>query len=49
MQRKSIGAPMIRLESITVDRKICRGRHMKMCEEQIRNDISELHLFKDLN
>ena len=48
VQRKPIEAPVRRIETIIVEGKRSRGRPKKTWVEQIKDDLSELHLSKDL-
>ena len=48
VQRKPIEAPIRRIETIIVEDKRSRGRPKKTWVEQINDDLSELHLSKDL-
>ena len=44
VQRKPIEAPVRRIENIIVEGKRNRGRPKKTWVEQIKDDLSELHL-----
>ena len=48
VQRKTHDASVRRIECIIVEGKRSRGRLKRMWEEQIKSDMYELHLFKDL-
>ena len=48
MQRKTYDAPVRRIENIIVEGKRSRGRPRRMWEAQIKSDLHELHLSKDL-
>ena len=48
VQRKPIEAPVRRIETIIVEGKRSRGRPKKTWVEQIKDDLSELHLSEDL-
>ena len=48
VQRKTQDAPVRRIEYIIVEFKRSRGGPKRMWEEQIKSDIHELHLSKDL-
>ena len=48
VQRKIHDAPVRRIECIIVEGKRSRGRPRRTWEEQIKSDLHELHLFKDL-
>ncbi|XP_057542495.1 uncharacterized protein LOC130820948 [Amaranthus tricolor] len=48
VQRKTVGRPVRRMESIIVEGKKSRGRHKKTWVEQIKSDLSELRLSVDL-
>ena len=48
VQEKARATPVRRVENITINGKRGRGRHKKTCEEQIRKDLGELQLLKDL-
>ena len=48
VQRKTYEAQVRRIECITVERKRSRGRPRRTWEEQIKSDMHELRLSKDL-
>ena len=48
MQRKTFDASVKRIESIIVEGKRGRGRPRRTREEQLKIDLHELHLSKDL-
>ena len=48
VQRKPIEAPVRRIETIIVEGKRSRGRPKKTWVEQIKDELSELHLSEDL-
>ncbi|CAO2842404.1 unnamed protein product [Amaranthus hypochondriacus] len=48
VQRKTHDAPVRRIECIIVEGKRSRGRPKRTWEEQIKSDMHELHLSKDL-
>ena len=48
VQRKPIEAPVRRIETIIMEGKRSRGRPMKTWVEQIKDDLSKLHLSEDL-
>ena len=48
MRRKTFDAPVRRIESIIVEGKKSRERPRKIWEEQIKVDLRELYLSKDL-
>ena len=48
VQRKTHDAPVRRIECIIVEGKKSRGRPRRTYEEQIKSDMHELHLSKDL-
>jgi hypothetical protein len=48
VKRKTYDAPVRRIESIIVEGKRGRGRPRKTWEEQIKSDLHELHLSRDL-
>ena len=48
VQRKTLAAPMRRVESIIVEGKRSRGRPRRTWDEQIRVDLHELNLSEDL-
>ena len=48
VQRKPIEAPVRRIETIIVEGKRSRGRPKITWVEQIKDDLSELHLSEDL-
>ena len=48
VQRKTHDAPVRRIECIIVEGKRSRGRPRRTWEEQIKSDIHELHISKDL-
>ena len=48
VQRKNLDAPVRRIENIIVEGKKSRRRPRRTCEEQIKNDLHDLNLFKDL-
>ena len=47
-EKKSVASPVRRIESLIVEGKRSWGRPKKTWVEQIKNDLSELHLSKDL-
>ena len=48
VQRKTHDAPVRRINCIIVKGKRSRGRPRRIWEKQIKSDIHELHLSKDL-
>ena len=48
VQRKTVGCPVRRIESIIVEGKRSRGRPKKTWVEQIKSDLSELYFSVDL-
>ena len=48
VQRKKHDSPLRRIECIIVEGKRSRGRPRRTWEEQIKSDMHELHIFKDL-
>ena len=48
VQRKTFDAPVRRIESIILEGKRSRGRPRRTWEEQIKNDLNDLHLSVDL-
>ena len=48
VQRKTHDAPVRRIECIIMEGKRSRGRPKRTWEEQIKSDMHELHLSKDL-
>ena len=48
VQRKTYDALVRRIECIIVEGKRSRGRPRRMWEEQIKSDLHDLHLMKDL-
>ena len=48
MQRKTLAACVRRVESIIVDDKRSRGRHVRNWDEQIKVDLRELNLSEGL-
>ena len=48
VKSKTYDAPVKRIESIIVEGKRCRGRPRRTREVQIKSDLNELHLSKDL-
>ena len=48
VQRKTFDAPVRRIETIIVEGKKDRGRPRRTWEDQIKIDLHELHLSKDL-
>ena len=48
VKRKTVDAPMRMLEKRTIEGKRSQGRLKRTCEEQLKIDLCELHLSKDL-